>query len=42
MDSFVQIRDILNAPKEAKKKQIKMKDIFTNSKTPNKIIQKTY
>jgi hypothetical protein len=42
MDSFAQIRDTLNAPQEAKKKQIKMKDVFTNSKTPNKIIKKTY
>jgi hypothetical protein len=42
MDSFSQIRDSLNAPKEAKKKQIKMKDVFTNSKTPNKVITKTY
>lgn len=40
MDSFTQIRDTLNAPKGDKKKTIKMKDVFSNSKTPNKVMAK--
>ena len=38
MDSFVQIKDSMNASKSPKKKQTKMKDVFSNSKTPNKVI----
>jgi hypothetical protein len=38
MDSFADIRDRMNAPKGEKKKAIKMKDVFSNSKTPNKVI----
>ncbi len=38
MDSFADIRDRMNAPKGDKKKTIKMKDVFSNSKTPNKVI----
>jgi hypothetical protein len=38
MDSFVQIKDSMNASKAPTKKKIKMKDVFANSKTPNKVI----
>lgn len=38
MDSFVQIKDSMNASKSPKKKPVKMRDIFANSKTPNKVI----
>jgi hypothetical protein len=38
MDSFVQILDSMNATKAPTKKKIKMKDVFSNSKTPNKVI----
>ena len=38
MDSFVQIQNSLTATKAPTKKKIKMKDVFSNSKTPNKVI----
>lgn len=39
MDSFTQIVHVLNEkPKQKKKKKTKEKDVFTNSKTPNKVI----
>jgi hypothetical protein len=37
MDNLKEILDSLN-PKAPTKKKIKMKDVFSNSKTPNKII----
>ena len=38
MESFKQIQDSMNASKAPKKKKIKMRDVFANSKTPNKVI----
>ena len=38
MDNLKEILDSLN-PKAQKKKQTKMKDVFTNPKEPNKIIK---
>jgi len=39
MDSFIEVKNGINPnPKAPTKKKIKMKDVFSNSKTPNKII----
>lgn len=39
MDSFIEIQQSLNASSKAPiKKKIKMKDVFSNSKEPNRII----
>jgi hypothetical protein len=41
MDSFIEVKNGINPnPKTPKKKKIKMKDVFSNSKTPNKVIER--
>jgi hypothetical protein len=40
MENYIQIKEAINPPPKApKKKPIKMRDIFTNPKEPNKIIK---